>query len=70
MASDSGWRPGVDPWEMQSTAEADQKVREVERRQPSAGGSAAEARSLRALLPLLVIVAVGFVVLLVLSLPR
>ena len=68
--SDNQNRVGHDPWEMQSRAEADQKVREVERRQPSLEGSAADVRSLRAWLPLLVVLAVGFVVLLVLSLPR
>ena len=68
--SDNQNRAGHDPWEMQSRAEADQKVREVERGHPSLEGSAADVRSLRAWLPLLVILAVAFVVLLVLSLPR
>jgi hypothetical protein len=55
---------------MQSRAEADQKVRDVERHHSSLEGSAADARSLRAWLPLLAILAVGLLVLLVLSLPR
>jgi hypothetical protein len=50
--------------------EADQKVREVENRRPSAGGSAAEGRSLSAWLPLLIVLAAGFVVLLAMSIPR
>ena len=68
--SDNQNRVGHDPWEMQSRAEADQKAREAERRHPSLEGSAADVRSLRAWLPLLVILAVAFVALLVLSLPR
>jgi hypothetical protein len=68
--SDNQNRVGHDPWEMQSRAEADQKVREVERRHPSLEGSAADVRSLRAWLPLLAILAAVFLVLLVLSLPR
>jgi hypothetical protein len=68
--SDNQNRAGHDPWEMQSRAEADQKVRDVERHHSSLEGSAADARSLRAWLPLLAILAVGLLVLLVLSLPR
>ena len=68
--SDSGWRPGHDPWELQSRAESDQKVHEAERRHPGPGGSAADARSLRAWLPILAIVLVAFLALVVLSLPR
>jgi hypothetical protein len=67
---DQSGRTGLDPWAMQSQADADQKVREVESRHPSMGGASAEARSLRAWVPLLVVLAVGFVILLVMSLPR
>lgn len=70
MASDSGWRPGFDPWALKSEAEAREKVRDAENRHPSADGSAAEGRSLRAWLPLLVVLAIGLVVLVALSLPR
>jgi len=70
MMNDTSGRTGLDPWAMQSQAEADQKVREAEQRHPSAEGSAADVRSLRAWLPLLAILAVAFVVLLLLSLPR
>ena len=61
---------GHDPWEFQSRAEADQKVREAENRHPSMKGSAGDVRSLRSWLPLLGFLAAVFLVLLVLSLPR
>lgn len=67
--SDNQNRVGHDPWEMQSRAEADQKAREVESRHPSPGPSAAERRSLRAWAPLLVALAIGAVVLVLVSLP-
>jgi len=70
MVSDSGWRPGFDPSEMQSAAEAKQAEHRAERHVPDDVPRAADARSLRAWLPILAILAVGFVVLMVLSLPR
>jgi hypothetical protein len=74
MVSDSGWRPGFDPWEMQSVAEAKQAEHRAEQgadQHVRAGApAAADARSLRAWLPVLVILAVGCIVLLIMSLPR
>jgi len=70
MINDTSGRTGPDPWAMQSLAEAEQKVRDVESRNPTAGGSAADARSLRSWLPLLTILVGVFLVLLILSLPR
>jgi hypothetical protein len=74
MVSDSGWRPGYDPWEMQSAAEAKQAEHRAEQgadQHVRAGPpAAADARSFRGWLPILAILAVGFVVLLILSLPR
>jgi hypothetical protein len=67
--SDNQNRVGHDPWEMQSRVEADRTVAEIESRHPSRGPSAAEARSLRAWAPLLVVLAIGAVVLVLLSLP-
>jgi hypothetical protein len=70
MMNDTSGRTGHDPWEMQSIAEADQKVRDAQNRHPGMDQSAADARSLRSWLPLLAILAAFFLVLLVLSLPR
>jgi hypothetical protein len=67
---DTSGRTGLDPWAMQSQAEAEQRVRDVESRHAAAGGSAADARSLRSWLPLLAILVGVFLVLLILSLPR
>lgn len=68
--SDHQNRVGHDPWEMQSRAEADQKPARPAVAAPRWRATAAEVRSLRAWLPLLVVLAVAFVVLLILSLPR
>jgi hypothetical protein len=70
MMNDSSGRTGLDPWAMQSQAEADQKVRDAQNRHPGMGESAADERSLRSWLPLLAILVAVFLVLLVLSLPR
>lgn len=67
--SDNQNRTGHDPWELQSRAEADRKVAEIESRHPSLGGSAAEVRSVRAWAPILVVLAIGAIILVVLSLP-
>jgi hypothetical protein len=55
---------------MQSQAEADQKVRDVQNRYPTVGKSAADARSLRPRLPFPAILLGVFLALLLLSLPR
>jgi hypothetical protein len=55
---------------MQSAAEANQAEHRAEHHVPDDVPRAADARSLRAWLPVLAILAVGFVVLVVLSLPR
>lgn len=67
--SDNSNRTGHDPWEMQSRVEADRKVNEIESRRPSLGPSAADARSIRAWAPLLVVLAIGAALLVLLSLP-
>jgi hypothetical protein len=69
LMGDNTMRSGHASYDLQSRAESDQLAHEAERRHPSAEGPAAESRSLRAWLPLLAILAVGFVILLVLSLP-
>ncbi len=70
MMNDTSGRTGLDPWAMQSQAEADQKVRDAQNRHPGKEESSADARSLRSWLPLLALLVVVFLVLLVLSLPR
>jgi len=70
MMNDTSGRTGLDPWAMQSQAEADQKVRDAQNRHPGMEASAADVRSLRSWLPLLALLVVVFLVLLVLSLPR
>jgi len=69
VVSESGWRPGHDPWELQSRADAQQTEQRAEHHVRDDVPTAAEQRSLRAWLPLLVILAGAFVLLL-LSLPR
>ena len=67
---DTSGRAGLDPWAMQSQAEADQKARDVQKRHPTVGKSAADARSLRSWLPFLALLLGVFLVLLLLSLPH